>query len=149
MNKILVPTDGSRPSDNALEYAAKLAKMYKTELLALNVVRTGLITTHHWVSIKEKLEEELEKEAKEIVGRSVGRAESLGVTIEGIVRHGFPDEEIIALVKERDDIDIIVMGAYGKDFVERRLVGSQTEKVLRGITELDVPLLVVPCPCKK
>lgn len=147
--KILVPTDGSEASDNALEYAAKLAKLYKCELLVLNVVRTDIITTYRGVSVKEKLIEELGEEAKQILGRSTNTAKSLGVNAEGIVRQGLPDKEIIALAKERDDIILVVMGAYGKNFIERQVVGSQTERVLRGITKLDVPLVVVPCPCKK
>lgn len=149
IKKILVPVDGSEPSDNALEYAIKLAKLYKDEILVLNVIRTGLITTHHWVSIREKLKEELEEEAKEIVEGSINKAKRLGVKTEGVIRHGFPDREIIALAKKREDIELVVMGAYGKSFVERRLVGSQTEKVLREIYKISVPLIVIPYPCKK
>ncbi|MEE8403053.1 MAG: universal stress protein [Candidatus Hydrothermarchaeaceae archaeon] len=147
--KILVPTDGSEPSDNAVEYAVKLAKLYEGELLILNVVSTSIPTAYHGVSIKEELIEEMEEEGKRIVGRSVNNAKSQDVNAEGLVRHGLPDKEIIALAKERDDIELVVMGAYGKNFIERQLVGSKTERVLRGITELDVPLVIIPCPCKK
>ncbi len=145
VKKILVPTDGSKPSDNALEYAAELAKLYKGELLILNVVGTGMATTYHGVSIKEKLEEELKQEANRIVGRGVNNAKREDINAEGIVRQGLPDKEIITLAKERDDIDLIVMGAYGKNFIERQLVGSQTERVLSGITKLEMPIVVVPC----
>lgn len=150
--KILIPTDGSKASNNALEYAAKLAKMYEGELLVLNVVRTDVVTTPRQMdmdSFKEKIMEEREEEAKNIVGWGVTNAERLGVKAEGIIRYGLPDKEIVTLVGERDEIELIVMGAYGKNFIERQLVGSKTERVLRKMPELEVPLVVVPCPpCK-
>lgn len=145
--KILVPTDGSDASNNAIDYAAKLAKMYEGELLILNVVRTDVVTTPRQMdrdSTKKKIMEEREEAAKNIVGWSVNNAERLGVKAEGIIRYGLPDKEIVTLVVERDDIDLIVMGAYGKNFLERQIVGSKTEGVLRKMPELDVPLVVVP-----
>ncbi len=148
-DKILVPTDGSPASDNALTYAVKLAKMYDSELIVLNVINFSIATVFHGVSIKQKLKEELEERAKRIVGRSVNNARSMGVNAEGEVRQGSPDKEIIALTKERSDILLIVMGAYGKNFLERQLVGSKTEGVLRRLPGLKVPLVVVPHPHKK
>jgi len=150
--EILVPTDGSEASDNALAYAAEVAKLYKAELLVLNVVRTDIVTTYRQMdreSAKEQLMKEREEEAKRIIGQSVNRAERQGVKAEGIIKYGLPDEEITTLVNERDDIVLIVMGAYGKNFMERQLVGSKTEGVLRKLPHIEVPLVVVPCPARK
>jgi nucleotide-binding universal stress UspA family protein len=147
--KILVPTDGSPASDNALEYAAKLAKMYGAELSILTVVRTGVTTSYHGVSIKEKLEKELTEKAERLVGLRVNKAGKLGVKAEGVIRRGLPDKEIVTLAKESDDIIMVVMGAYGKNFVERQIIGSKTEGVLRKMPELDVPLLIVPHSCRE
>ena len=68
VGKILVPIDGSPASDNALEYAAKLAQMYEAELLIMRVLRMGP-TSYHGVSIKEELTEELKEEAEHLVGK--------------------------------------------------------------------------------
>lgn len=146
---ILIPTDGSPASDNALNYAVKLAKMYDSELIVLNVINSSIVTVFHGVSIKQKLKEELEERAKRIVGRSVNTARRMGVNAEGEVRRGSPDKEIVAITKEKDDILLIVMGAYGKNFLERQIVGSKTEGVLRRLPGLKVPLVVVPHPYKK
>lgn len=148
VGKILVPTDGSDASKNAIDYAAKIAKLYGDELLILNVVRTGVTTSYHGVSIKEKLEEELTEEAEHLLGRAVNRADRLGVKAESIVKHGLPDKEIVKLVKERDDLEMVIMGAYGKNFLERQIIGSKTEGVIRAMPELDVPLLIVPHSCR-
>ena len=147
--KILVPTDGSEASNNAIDYACKIAKLFGDEILILNVVRTGVTTSYHGVSIKEKLEEELTEEAEHMVGWSVNRADKLGVKAESIIRNGLPDKEIVKLVKERDDLEMIVMGAYGKNFLERQIIGSKTEGVIRSMPQLDVPVLIVPNKCRE
>jgi nucleotide-binding universal stress UspA family protein len=147
VEKILVPIDGSEASDNALEYAAKLAKMYEAELLVMRVLRIGP-TSYHGVSIKEKLEKELTEEAEHLMGKRINKAEKMGVKAEGIVKQGLVDTEIVNVANDRDDVILVVMGAYGKNFLERRIVGSKTEGVLRKMPELDVPLLVVPHSCR-
>ncbi len=152
VRKILVPTDGSEASDNALAYAAEVAKLYEGELVILNVVSPDVVTSYRQIdmeSVKEQLMEEREEEARKMVGRSVHKAESQGVKAEGVVKRGLPDEEIIALTNKRTDIALIVMGAYGKNFLERQVVGSKTEGVLRNLPKVDVPLAVVPFPTRR
>lgn len=146
--KILVPIDGSDASKNALDYACKIAKLFGDELLILNVVRTGQTTSYHGTSIKVKLEEELAEAAEHLVGKSLNRAERLGVKAESIIKHGLPDKEIVKIIKERDDLEMVIMGAYGKNFLERQIVGSNTEGVIRSMPELDVPILIVPHSCR-
>ena len=151
VERILVATDGSNASDMALEYAVEMAKMYDGEILLLNVIRPDVITTYRQMdreAVRKKVMEEREDTSKRILGKSVSRAEKLGVNAESVTRRGAPDEEIVNFAKARDDIVMMVMGAFGKNFLERQIVGSKTEGVLRAITELDMPLVVVPHPCK-
>ncbi len=147
VGKILVPIDGSPASDTALEYAAKLAQMYEAELLIMRVLRMGL-TSYHGVSIKEELTEELTEEAEHLVGKRILRVEKLGAKAEGVIKEGQVDIEIVNLARDRDDVIMIVMGAYGKNFVERQIIGSKTEGVLRKMPELDIPLLIIPHSCR-
>lgn len=146
VSKILVATDGSKPSNHAIEHAVGIAKKFGSELLIMNVVRIGSTTSYHGTSIKEKLEEELNEQAEHLVGKAVNKADKLGVKAEGVIKQGLVDNEIIEFVETDKDIKMIVMGAYGKNFLERQLIGSKTEGVLRKIMHLDVPLVVVPCP---
>jgi nucleotide-binding universal stress UspA family protein len=143
---ILAPTDGSEPSDKALEYAIERAKMSNGNLLVLNVIKSVAPTSYHGVSVKGKVLEEQEQVAKRTTARSVNSARTKGIDAEGLVRRGEPDKEIISLAKELDDIELIVMGAYGKGFLERQFVGSKTETVLRAIPEIEKPLVVVCGP---
>jgi nucleotide-binding universal stress UspA family protein len=146
VSKILVATDGSDASNHAIGQAADMAKKFDSELLVLNVVRSGVTTSYHGVSIKEELEEELKEQAKRLVGKAVNKADKMGVKAEGVIKHGLVDNEIVDFVEKDKEVKMIVMGAYGKNFIERQIIGSKTEGVLRKMMDLDVPLVVVPCP---
>ncbi len=152
VSKILVATDGSMASDTAIDYAGELAKLQGGELIILNVIRTDVITTYRQIDreyAREKVMQEREENSDMALGRGTNRAKRAGVEAKGVVRRGQPDEEIVNFAKETDDIDLVVMGAFGKNFIERQIVGSKTEGVLREIMKLDIPLVVVPHPCKR
>ena len=54
MKKILCPVDGSNTANNAVEYAAKMAKDIKAELVLMEIVSAaGLqeISNHYWMNI--------------------------------------------------------------------------------------------------
>lgn len=143
---ILVPMDGSEPADMGLDYAIERAKISDSEILIFNTIRSNMPTSYHGVSVKKEMLAEQETRAKRVISRGVNYAKGKGVGAIGLVRRGEPDKEVIGLAKELDDIGLIVMGAYGKNFLERQLVGSKTERVLRAIPEIQKPLVVV-CEC--
>lgn len=152
VTKILVATDGSKASYTALEYAIELAKLYESELILLNVTRTDVITTYRHMArdlARERVMQEREEYGRRVLGKGITHAKGMGVTATEVARQGLPDEEIVNFAKGRDDISLVMMGAFGKNFLERQIVGSKTEGVLRKLTDLDIPLIVVPHPCKK
>jgi nucleotide-binding universal stress UspA family protein len=61
------------------------------------------------------------------------------LNFEIIVKSGDVREEILGIVKDID-IDLVVMGTHGKSYIERMLLGSVTERMLR---KLPVPVLTV------
>jgi len=144
--KILVPTDGSRASMHAVEYSAGLAKAQDAELIILNVISTNIAKSYHGVSAKDKIDEELEKQAKRIVDKGIGKAKKAGVKARGLIKKGLPDKEIIKCAGKDPEIIMVVMGAFGKNFLERKIIGSKTERVVRDIAKMEIPLVVVPCP---
>jgi len=58
------------------------------------------------------------------------RAEAVGLEAEGIIVEGHPAEEIIKYAEE-NSIDLIVMGTLGKSGLDRFLLGSVADKVIR------------------
>ncbi len=126
--RILVPTDFSEISHRALEYAKVIAKLGNSELLLVHVnLPNNLITPPEaaWIDqaeIQSREEEQLEQSGAAL--RSEGfRAQAISVT-------GPLYEELLSTVKQYK-ADLIVLGTHGKKGIERLLLGSDAEAVLR------------------
>lgn len=126
--RILVPTDFSDISQRALEYAKVIAKGANSELLVVHVsAPAGLITSPEaaWIDMAEiqsQQEEQLEQSGADL--RSEGyRARTISVT-------GPLYDELLSTVKEHK-VDLMVVGTHGKKGLERLLLGSDAEALLR------------------
>ncbi len=141
--KILVATDGSRPAKHAVRYAADLSKKIGATVLVLRVINIPRFS--HWATTYKVLEKELEEEAQKILDDARSIAREYGVEVETMVRKGYPDEEILKVVKEDLDIILLAVGASGKDLTSRRMLGSVTEEVVREVSRsLPCPVVVIP-----
>ncbi len=143
VKKILFPTDFSEGSDNALPYAADMAKHYGAKLYLLHVIQdveaTGWYVPH--VSLDE-LYKDMEKNAAKELGR-YGLEEFRGLKdIERIVVKGRPYEEILRFARE-NKADLIVIGTHGRKGLDRVIFGSTAEKVVR---DAPCPVLSVRLP---
>lgn len=136
---ILVPTDGSQGTRKAVQHAVDLAKTYDARIHALYVVNTSTYSTlpadANWESIIEALEQEGEESTQEVL--DLARDE--GVEVVTNVVEGVPHREILRYSDE-NDVDLIVMGTHGKTGIDRLLLGSVTEKVVRSS---ETPVLTV------
>ncbi|TYL39045.1 universal stress protein [Natronococcus pandeyae] len=94
--------------------------------------RSGMLGGDH-----EDLRDEVRERAVEIVEEVERQFE--GVETEGIVHVGEPYQVILAYA-DHADIDLVVMGTHGRRGVDRYLLGSVTEKVVRVS---DVPVVTV------
>lgn len=132
---ILVPTDGSEPSELAAEHAIDIASRYGATVHALFVVdATG--PGGHWDMVVEEQESDGERalDAVEALG------EDAGVAVEKHLRRGRPYEEIVDAAADYA-ADLAVMGTHGQTGFDRiASAGSTTERVVR-LTQ--VPVLVV------
>lgn len=137
--KILLPTDGSKYANKAAEHAIWIASESCAELIVLNVVETsslvGLPAEDLIVKITEMLKEE-GKQAIEKIGEMAKTSaiepkcgETLKVTSK--TTEGSPAEAILKTIEE-EDVDLVVMGTSGKHGLDRFLLGSVTEKVVRS-----------------
>ena len=141
--KILVPVDGSRPSKHAVRYASDISKKLGAGVWALRVIDVPRFS--HWMSAHQKLEGEMEEEARAVLEASKTIAREYGVEIETSIRKGYPYEEIINAVKEDPDVILVVMGSSGKNLTARRMLGSVTQEIVREVSRsLPVPVVIVP-----
>ncbi|HTX61844.1 MAG TPA: universal stress protein [Methanobacterium sp.] len=138
-NKILLPTDGSKYAENAAKHAIWLASKSGATIIALNVVDTsslvGLPAEDLTVRVTEILKEEAHKSLENIqeLIDDFKKEEGIDEEIELIKqsKEGSPADVILKTVEE-ENVDIIVMGTSGKHGLDRFLLGSVTEKVVRS-----------------
>lgn len=145
--KILLPTDGSEYANKAAKHAIWIAGLSGAELIALNVIETsslvGLPAEDLIVRIKEMLKEEGRKSLKEIsklVKESRTEDEcQKEIKLTMVTEEGSPADIIVKKIKE-ENIDLVVIGTSGKHGLDRFLLGSVTENVVRSAS---CPVLVV------
>ena len=140
---IMVATDGSNAAKKAVDSAVKLAKLNKAKLYAVHVIAPGetRVTQHdprdaEW---EKHMKEHLMAQGKEATHYVETAGKIVNVAVEPVVLEGNPASEIVNFA-EKNDVELIVMGTLGKTGVQRFLLGSVAENVVR---HSKVPVLVV------
>jgi nucleotide-binding universal stress UspA family protein len=134
LKKILAPTDFSELSARGVRYACQLAKDVGAEVIIFNVVlldETNTIDKQEIARHKKRLDEFI---AEKIAGVAAD------LKIRNMVDAGQPYGAIVDCA-ENERIDLIVMSSHGRSGLSRMLIGSVTDKILRGAP---CPVLVVP-----
>jgi nucleotide-binding universal stress UspA family protein len=135
---IVIATDGSENTQRAISYGIQIAKLSGATVYALYVVDTPS-TISDWTAGKETIYEIMRNDGEKAVSRVKKIGEAAGVEVEEVVLDGYPSNEIIDFA-ENNNIDLIVMGTLGKTGLEKFLIGSVAEKVVR---DSKVPVMVV------
>jgi len=140
LTRILAPTDFSKYSGFALEWAAYLAQCMKADLLLLHVLteEEGRIVEEVIGEgavvqiprgIRQNVVEERQKRLTDQYEMVVSREIKAALKVEQTVRIGVPFLEIVRVAKERD-VDLIVLGTHGRTGLSHALIGSVAEKVV-------------------
>jgi nucleotide-binding universal stress UspA family protein len=144
LQQILCPLDFSEFSATAFDYAQSLARHYHCGLLVEHVVGPwgsaypGYVNLELVAEASESLRRCAQEELREFLASHVHN----GIKIEGLLREGEVTDTILATAEARAT-DLIVMGTHGRHGLDRWLVGSVTEKVLR---KARCPVLAVRKP---
>jgi nucleotide-binding universal stress UspA family protein len=128
---VLFPTDGSEGAAAALGHAIDHALTYEATLHVLYVIEETAPTVETGTP---ELLEELEQEGERILEDARAEAKAAGLeSIRGSIAGGAPYRRILDYVDEHD-VDLVVMGTHGRRGVDRYLLGSVAEKVVRTAT---------------
>ncbi len=137
---VLVPIDGSDCSKQALEYA--LETFPDATVTTLHVVdpiesvyaveASGLPVAEEWYDDAREWASGIHEDARE-------RADEHGVETDAATAVGKPARTILEYADE-NDVDQIVMGSHGRTGVERVVLGSVAETVVR---RAKIPVTVV------
>jgi nucleotide-binding universal stress UspA family protein len=136
---ILIATDGSENTMRAISYGIEIAKLSGATVHALYVVNASPLISENWTIGRKSIYEIIRSEGEKAVSEVKKIGEASGVEVREVVLDGYPSNEIIDFT-ENNDIDLIVMGTLGKTGLDRFLIGSVAEKVVRGSK---VPVMVV------
>jgi nucleotide-binding universal stress UspA family protein len=128
--RILVPTDLSPGSRRPFRLAALIARAFKSTVVALHVGRVG---EGRLADVTAAVESALPSEA---ALREFLRPEFDADTVTARVELGSTAAERIVQVAKEEKADLIVMSTHGHDSLRDRVLGSQTEHVVRA----------APCP---
>ncbi|WP_458207606.1 universal stress protein [Haladaptatus sp. NG-SE-30] len=135
-DRILLPTDGSETTEKAARQALDIAATYDAALHVISVVDRTVVPPDVRADI---VYDELERGADEAVSEIEAEAKDAGTDVETAVITGTPHRAILDYADD-NDIDLIVMGTHGRRGIDRYLLGSVTEKVVRLS---DAPVLTV------
>lgn len=134
---VLFPTDGSEGANAAIEHAIDHALTYDATLHVLYVVEKTYPAVEAGPA---DVLDALRSEGEAALDDARERAKEAGVeSVRGSVTGGSPYRNILRYADEHK-IDLIVMGTHGRRGVDRYLLGSVTEKVVRTA---DCPVLTV------
>ena len=126
-DQILVPTDGSDGASAALDEAVDLAAAFDSTVHSLYVVDAAAVGSEAGTV---DLVESFERIGEDAVDAAATRARDAGIDATGTVATGSPHRAILDYAAD-NGIDLVVMGTHGRTGLERYLLGSITEKVVR------------------
>jgi nucleotide-binding universal stress UspA family protein len=136
MTCIVCPTDFSERAAPAERQAVRLAKALATELVLVHVgTEAPLWREGFYTPDVRAVFEAQRKWAADTLAARVVALTAEGIATRAVVRVGLPWEEIVRLAAE-EHADMIVMGTQGRTGLDRLLLGSVAERVIRR----------APCP---
>ncbi len=140
--KILVPTDFSTASKQALPYAREFARAHGSEVVLVHVIEVPHYPTLFEGTamvvppLDESLRRELLRQLEELARTELREH---GVTSRVVIRDGSPRHELVACAKE-EAADLLVIATHGYTGLRHVFLGSTAEQVVR---EAPCPVLTV------
>jgi len=133
IRKILIATDGSEYTKEAVSTGLHFAKMLGADVTALYVIDQTSFVSFPIDSSIVSVYSLLENEGKKAVEDVKKEGEALGVKVETVVAEGSPTRKI---VETAADFDLVVLGTLGRSALSKLFMGSVAERVTR----------YAPCP---
>jgi nucleotide-binding universal stress UspA family protein len=136
MKKILVPTDFSVCADNAVQVALEIASKFQAEIIFQHLY-DDLSGSAHTLQGTAK-QQEL-GHVKAMLDALVHKAEHAGLSARQLLVLNKGNDKIENYI-ESLNIDLVVMGSHGATGIREKILGSQTQRVVRQSV---APVLVI------
>lgn len=133
LKKILIATDGSDYTKEAVSRGLNLAKVFGAQVTALYVVDQTSFVSFPMDSSIVSVYSLFENEGKRAVEEVVEEGKALGVDVTPMIVEGSPTKKIVEIAA---DFDLVVLGTLGRSALSKLFMGSVAERVTR----------YAPCP---
>lgn len=140
---LLLPTDGSDLSDQALAEGLALARTLGAKATILTVVepfQNFNVSAELLAEVRENYEKSSRENAEKVLEAAEAKAREAGVQASTVLARGEHPYRQIIEAAGNGDCDLIVMASHGRRGVSALLMGSVTQKVL---THSGTPVLVI------
>ena len=138
--EILLPTDGSEGVSDAINCAVAMAKTFHARIHVLHIIESPRLQDYGAFFALPEIMKELQAAGEEVCKNAVEFMHESGfenVVTENI--EGYPADEIMDYART-NGIDLIVMGTHGRRGLNRVVLGSIAEEVVR---RSEVPVMTV------
>lgn len=146
--KILVPTDGSSLSDQAVRAAIDFARGVGAEIVALSVAQPfPLVPSAEGAMVIDPGVENhiLLEHAEQQVAKVAEQAKASGVLCATKTALNYSPYQEIIRTAESEGCDVIFMASHGRRGLSKLLAGSETQNVLAYST---IPVMVLRAPAQ-
>lgn len=138
---IMVAIDGSDVGNLALKEAVRLAKDQRAKLHIVHVLDELVLSLGINPSHLQELERSLIGDAKEMLNKAKEKARKQGLKADVALLKTFKNvSDKLAEEANKASVDLIIIGTHGRRGINRFLLGSVAEKLVRIAT---VPVLLV------
>jgi len=143
ISSIVVPLDGSDLAESELAEAHTLAKEFgaKVHLVRIVAYPVEIASPYlpHTVQMNAQLVDEAKDAASEYMDERAHSLRERGIDVETHVRIDAQPGHAIAELVDEVGADLVIMATHGRGGIQRALLGSTTDKVIRAVK---VPVLV-------
>jgi nucleotide-binding universal stress UspA family protein len=136
LQKILVATDFSEPSDAALAYGRELARAFNASLTVFHSVANIAVYGAEIALYEPEIQKDIEAAAQKQIDALVSEEDRTALHAQAVVRTSSATALAIVDYAREINADLIVMGTHGRGAVAHLLMGSVAERVVR----------TAPCP---
>jgi nucleotide-binding universal stress UspA family protein len=142
--RILVPVDGSPTSKDGLAEAIRLAQLTHGRLRLIHVIDelSFALSMNAYVGYVGDWVKQLRVDGATLLEEARAKAVAAGVEAEAVLHEQFegPVDERVTAEARSWPADLIVIGTHGRRGVDRLVMGSSAESILRHSS---VPVLMV------
>jgi len=142
--RILVATDFAESAERALRCGVQLARRHGAELILLHVYMDLPAYPEITAGQVEAIYEEQRRWIEDALERRARAARAEGLLARALLKTG-PAASTIAETASEEDVDLVVVGTHGRSGLDRLIVGSVAERVVRLAS---CPVLVVKTAAK-